>query len=72
MFDLHTWYGKRSAPTGGSTPVATNGADSFVLVEADDPKELVGVSLGKRDARVHDARLASNGEDLADMSWKKD
>jgi hypothetical protein len=66
-FDVHTWKGKVSTPRGGSTPVATKGSDSVVLVEAEDPKELVCVSLRGDTQR---SRPASAGEDRSDISWE--
>jgi hypothetical protein len=67
-FDARTWKGKVSTPRGGSTPVGTKGSDSVVLVEAEDPKELVCVSLRGDTQR---SRPASAGEGRSDMSCEE-
>jgi hypothetical protein len=48
--------------------VATKGSDSVVLVEAEDPKELVCVSLRGDTQR---SRPASAGEDRSDISCEE-
>lgn len=48
--------------------MATKGSDSVVLVEAEDPKELVCVSLRGDTQR---SRPASAGEDRSDMSCEE-